>query len=179
MQVVEVDVGDKKLRSGVQIEKCRYLETSGCTGLCVNSCKMPTQYFFTTELGYDLPLLQYIFLWRTLHFFEDHPATCKMCSSKCYMANMICRFAAHEDVTNNVWILLTECLWQWSPTLKIWVAGWYLDKDRLSLRMTRLLSNLVSVHAQPPAYLRKCVQSLDDRLLANVCYLHLEIPSSV
>jgi len=56
MQVVEVDVGDKKLRSGVQIEKCRYLETSGCTGLCVNSCKMPTQYFFTTELGYDLPL---------------------------------------------------------------------------------------------------------------------------
>lgn len=99
MQVVEVDIGDKKLRSGVQIEKCRYLETSGCTGLCVNSCKMPTQYFFTTELGYDLPLLHYISLWRTLHFFEHHPATCKMCSPKCYMANMICRFAAHQDVT--------------------------------------------------------------------------------
>lgn len=109
MQVVEVDVGDKKLRSGVQIEKCRYLETSGCTGLCVNSCKMPTQYFFTTELGYDLPLFAVysISLWRTLHFFEDHPATCKMCSSKCYMGNMICRFAAHQDVT-----IMSEYCWQ-------------------------------------------------------------------
>jgi len=55
-EVVEVDVGGKKLRSGVQIEKCRYLETSGCTGLCVNSCKMPTQYFFTTELGMPLTM---------------------------------------------------------------------------------------------------------------------------
>lgn len=51
-QVAEVQIGDKLLRSEVQIEKCRYLETSGCTGMCVNLCKVPTQYFFTSELGY-------------------------------------------------------------------------------------------------------------------------------
>nr|PNR55771.1 hypothetical protein PHYPA_006668 [Physcomitrium patens] len=44
------------MKSGVQIQKCRYLETSGCTGLCVNSCKMPTQYFFTKELGMPLTM---------------------------------------------------------------------------------------------------------------------------
>lgn len=55
-EVVEVTMNDKTLKSGVQIEKCRYLETSGCTGLCVNSCKMPTQYFFTTELGMPLTM---------------------------------------------------------------------------------------------------------------------------
>lgn len=55
-EVVEVTIKNKTLKSGVQIEKCRYLETSGCTGLCVNSCKMPTQYFFTTELGMPLTM---------------------------------------------------------------------------------------------------------------------------
>uniref|UniRef100_A0A7I4DYF2 Beta-carotene isomerase D27-like C-terminal domain-containing protein n=1 Tax=Physcomitrium patens TaxID=3218 RepID=A0A7I4DYF2_PHYPA len=55
-QVVEVSVNDKPMKSGVQIQKCRYLETSGCTGLCVNSCKMPTQYFFTKELGMPLTM---------------------------------------------------------------------------------------------------------------------------
>ncbi|BBN17711.1 beta-carotene isomerase [Marchantia polymorpha subsp. ruderalis] len=53
-QVAEVQIGDKLLRSEVQIEKCRYLETSGCTGMCVNLCKVPTQYFFTSELGMPL-----------------------------------------------------------------------------------------------------------------------------
>ena len=27
-------------RSGVKIEKCRYLETSGCVGMCTNLCKV-------------------------------------------------------------------------------------------------------------------------------------------
>jgi hypothetical protein len=58
--VVEVTIQDKKLRSGVHIHKCRYLETSGCTGLCVNLCKLPTQYFFTEELGYILPDMLYL-----------------------------------------------------------------------------------------------------------------------
>ena len=31
------------LMSGVKIEKCRYLEASGCVGMCVNMCKLPTQ----------------------------------------------------------------------------------------------------------------------------------------
>ena len=27
-------------RSGVQIKKCRYLEQSGCVGMCINMCKV-------------------------------------------------------------------------------------------------------------------------------------------
>lgn len=42
--------------SGVQIERCRYLEESGCVGMCVNLCKMPTQTFFTRELGMPLTM---------------------------------------------------------------------------------------------------------------------------
>jgi Beta-carotene isomerase D27-like, C-terminal len=41
-------------RSGVHIKKCRYLEQSGCVGLCVNLCKLPTQKFFTE--GFGIPL---------------------------------------------------------------------------------------------------------------------------
>lgn len=28
---------------GVKIEKCRFLEESGCKGLCVNMCKIPVR----------------------------------------------------------------------------------------------------------------------------------------
>lgn len=38
-------------KSGVHIEKCRYLEQSGCVGMCINMCKLPTQHFFTQEFG--------------------------------------------------------------------------------------------------------------------------------
>ena len=43
-------------RSGVQIEKCRYLEESGCVGMCINMCKVPTQTFFTQEFGIPLTM---------------------------------------------------------------------------------------------------------------------------
>ncbi|KAI0567642.1 Beta-carotene isomerase D27, partial [Gracilaria domingensis] len=36
---------------GVYIEKCRFLEESGCKGLCVNMCQQPTQRYFTDVLG--------------------------------------------------------------------------------------------------------------------------------
>lgn len=49
--VAGVSPAAKVLKSAVKIEKCRYLETSGCVGMCVNLCKVPTQYFFNTELG--------------------------------------------------------------------------------------------------------------------------------
>ena len=42
---VEVDIeGEQKIwRSGVQIKKCRYLEQSGCVGMCINMCKVHLQ----------------------------------------------------------------------------------------------------------------------------------------
>jgi len=36
---------------GVLIDKCRFLEESGCKGLCVNMCQQPTQKYFTSTLG--------------------------------------------------------------------------------------------------------------------------------
>jgi hypothetical protein len=60
-QVVEVEVRgeDGQLRpqkSGVHIQKCRYLDESGCVGMCINMCKLPTQKFFTQEFGIPLTM---------------------------------------------------------------------------------------------------------------------------
>jgi Beta-carotene isomerase D27-like, C-terminal len=40
--------------STVVIERCRYLESNGCVGTCLNSCKIATESFFETTMG--LPL---------------------------------------------------------------------------------------------------------------------------
>ena len=46
----------RKQKSGVTIEKCRYLEDSGCVGMCINMCKLPTQKFFTESFGIPLTM---------------------------------------------------------------------------------------------------------------------------
>ncbi len=46
----------RQQRSGVHIQKCRYLEQSRCVGLCINMCKLPTQRFFTEEFGIPLTM---------------------------------------------------------------------------------------------------------------------------
>ncbi|CAN6585765.1 hypothetical protein ACFX13_015277 [Malus domestica] len=56
-EVVEVEIDGVKQRSGVHIKKCRYLENSGCVGMCVNMCKFPTQDFFTNEFGLPLTMI--------------------------------------------------------------------------------------------------------------------------
>nr|AFI78793.1 putative D27 family protein [Chaetosphaeridium globosum] len=55
-KLYEVEVNGVKQWSGVKIEKCRYLENSGCVGMCVNMCKVPTQDFFTNEFGLPLTM---------------------------------------------------------------------------------------------------------------------------
>ena len=44
-------------KSCVQIEKCRYLAESGCVGMCINLCKLPTQKFFTEQFGIPVTLI--------------------------------------------------------------------------------------------------------------------------
>ncbi|KAE9611863.1 hypothetical protein Lal_00049021 [Lupinus albus] len=41
--------------SGVHVERCKYLEESKCVGICLNTCKFPTQTFFKDYMG--VPLL--------------------------------------------------------------------------------------------------------------------------
>ena len=60
-EVTEVEVRGEngQLRpqnSGVHIRKCRYLEQSGCVGMCINMCKLPTQDFFTQKFGIPLTM---------------------------------------------------------------------------------------------------------------------------
>ncbi|MCG9891546.1 MAG: DUF4033 domain-containing protein [Thermosynechococcaceae cyanobacterium MS004] len=60
-ETVEVEVSDAAgnttlQRSGVHIQKCRYLEQSGCVGMCINMCKLPTQDFFTQDFGIPLTM---------------------------------------------------------------------------------------------------------------------------
>jgi hypothetical protein len=49
--------GEKQVwKSGVKIKKCRYLENSGCVGMCTNMCKIPTQKFFLEQFGLPLTM---------------------------------------------------------------------------------------------------------------------------
>ena len=45
VQEAEIEYNGQKQtwKSGVQIKKCRYLEQSGCKGMCVNMCKVSKQ----------------------------------------------------------------------------------------------------------------------------------------
>ena len=51
-----VDGATHEQKSCVHIQKCRYLEHSGCVGMCINMCKLPTQEFFTQEFGIPVTL---------------------------------------------------------------------------------------------------------------------------
>lgn len=52
----EVPALGGRAKSTVVVEKCRFLEESGCSGMCVNMCKAPMQTFFTEELGMPLTM---------------------------------------------------------------------------------------------------------------------------
>jgi Beta-carotene isomerase D27-like, C-terminal len=56
----DITLADGTVRSqnsGVHIEKCRYLEQSGCVGMCINMCKLPTQKFFAEDFGIPLTMI--------------------------------------------------------------------------------------------------------------------------
>ena len=38
------------------VKKCRFLETAGCSHTCVHACKIPTQRFFSEEMGIPVTL---------------------------------------------------------------------------------------------------------------------------
>ncbi len=59
VKTVDISDGQGRVRSqasGVYIKKCRYLEASGCVGMCINMCKLPTQRFFTEDFGIPLTM---------------------------------------------------------------------------------------------------------------------------
>lgn len=43
-------------QSGLLVEKCRFLESTGCVKTCLHACKVPTQAFFFEEMGLPVTL---------------------------------------------------------------------------------------------------------------------------
>ncbi|XP_020205463.1 beta-carotene isomerase D27, chloroplastic [Cajanus cajan] len=94
-EVVEVEVNGVKQKSGVHIKKCRYLENSGCVGMCVNMCKIPTQDFFTNEFGLPLTMIPNfedmscdMVYGQAPPTFEEDPVSIQPCYADiCSMAN--------------------------------------------------------------------------------------------
>ncbi|KAK7306840.1 hypothetical protein VNO77_44800 [Canavalia gladiata] len=94
-EVIEVEVNGVKQKSGVRIKKCRYLENSGCVGMCVNMCKIPTQDFFTNEFGLPLTMIPNfedmscdMVYGQTPPTFEEDPVSKQPCYAEiCSMSN--------------------------------------------------------------------------------------------
>lgn len=47
---------EPKSGQGLHVERCRFLESSGCASVCVNACKIPTQTFFEQDMGIFLTM---------------------------------------------------------------------------------------------------------------------------
>ena len=58
MEVRSTDENDlgEEMMSRVHIKKCRWLQESGCTAMCVNMCKTATQDFFANDFGMPLTI---------------------------------------------------------------------------------------------------------------------------
>ncbi|KAG2713504.1 hypothetical protein I3843_04G169800 [Carya illinoinensis] len=50
-EVREMELNGRREKNAVHIKKCRFLEETGCVGLCVNLCKMPSQTFINDSFG--------------------------------------------------------------------------------------------------------------------------------
>jgi hypothetical protein len=44
------------IQQGLLVKRCRFMEESGCASVCVNSCKIPTQKFFSEDMGLPLTM---------------------------------------------------------------------------------------------------------------------------
>lgn len=52
----EIDDGTIGKGQGLLVKRCRFLEESSCASVCVNSCKIPTQNFFSENMGLPLTM---------------------------------------------------------------------------------------------------------------------------
>jgi hypothetical protein len=79
-QLNEVQLPDGSLLlSGVMIQKCKYLDGTKCAGICIHTCKLPTQAFITGDMGVALLMEPnyedfscQVFFALTHHKYFDH-----------------------------------------------------------------------------------------------------------
>ena len=59
---------------GLVVEKCKFLQESGCKGLCLHQCKLPAQQFFKEELGLALTVSPNFVTQECQWSFGEEPA---------------------------------------------------------------------------------------------------------
>ena len=97
---------DGKL-GGLVVEKCKFLQESGCKGMCLNICKVPAQQFFQDELGLPLTVspnfvtqeCQWSFGETPLPASED-PSFPKGCLAGCESRKAIAASGSKADLCN-------------------------------------------------------------------------------
>lgn len=73
VEIVDQNQQVRQQKSGVKIKKCRYLQESGCVGMCINMCKLPTQKFFTESFGIPLTMTPNFEDFSCEMVFGQHP----------------------------------------------------------------------------------------------------------
>jgi len=92
---------------GLVVEKCKFLQESGCKGLCLHQCKLPAQQFFNDELGLPLTVspnfvtqeCQWSFGETPLPPSQD-PSFPKGCLVGCESRKIIAASGSKADVCN-------------------------------------------------------------------------------
>jgi beta-carotene isomerase len=92
---------------GLVVEKCKFLQESGCKGMCLHQCKLPAQQFFQEELGLPLTVspnfvtqeCQWSFGETPLPPKED-PSFPKGCLVGCESRKAIVAMGSKADVCN-------------------------------------------------------------------------------
>ena len=106
-EIVDLDGNVRKALSTVKITKCRYLEQSGCVGMCVNMCKVCTlnerreeQQSSITELGWV--------------FDSEHKLIGRPCAHK--RSTVKDQYRCQPKTSSQT---ISACPCGWSQTLKI------------------------------------------------------------
>jgi hypothetical protein len=92
---------------GLVVEKCKFLQESGCKGLCLHQCKVPAQEFFQEELGLALTVnpnfvtqeCQWSFGETPVPASED-PSFPKGCLVGCQSRKAIAASGSNADICN-------------------------------------------------------------------------------
>ncbi len=98
-QTTENDLG-MEMASKVHIKKCRWLQESGCTAMCVNMCKCATQEVFTNDFGLPLTIKPNFEDKSCDFYFGLTPPPIEKDEALLFGCNAACATAASPGVTD-------------------------------------------------------------------------------
>jgi hypothetical protein len=91
---------NEEIASKVQITKCRWLQESGCTGMCVNMCKTTTQDFFTNTFNMPLTIVPNFEDKSCAFYFGKTPPPIEQDEALLFGCNQTCSTAKSVGVEN-------------------------------------------------------------------------------